>query len=550
MVEIESAAADLVADPIRQPTSTTVLADRARRVRRRYRRTWAAAAAVVISAGGISAGLVATGGSPRSQQVATGPSASTIAPGAGITPAGYARVDYGNASIAVPAGWPVLYSGESICPPPQSAVLLGETNGCGLAGSSEPAEFARLTALTSAPVASTPVTTNGHAGLLWDSKNFASAFGERVYSYPDLHVTLTVLGPQADTIAQTIGWSAQYLVLHPTGPVTVPAGWKETTFGGITFKTPPAWPAVTIDPHSGSNPAQCEAPEFPSPVVDEGQSLGGFAVSCPFILPKATAGVNGIWVRPYVDTGSSPPAGSTVLEKSGALQVLLLAPVDRPNVQPVLQLQLSILGNNHRVDGVAMDIGIGDPATAQEILSSISTTPHLVPTNRIGPAVTVPSTTNTTATTTTTTVQTMQIKGTTATYVGPIHRTVSYPDGAITLTAPGPADTAVVPWQNAVSSCFGTVGICDTGYPTRVVLARATTTSGAPSMNDTLVYVVVQTMSCSADGAGGGPVSSTTPGATTTTPPMVSCATWNISDADTGGGLESLTSPGLPDPSS
>lgn len=103
MREIEDAAADLVAHPVRPPTPVDVLA---RAVRARRRRLGAVVSAAVLAVGGVAAGLVVSAsGGGRTERVSTGPAPGpAAASGAGVTPPGFVRVDYGRASIAVPAG--------------------------------------------------------------------------------------------------------------------------------------------------------------------------------------------------------------------------------------------------------------------------------------------------------------------------------------------------------------------------------------------------------------------------------------------------------------
>lgn len=84
---------------------------------------------------------------------------------AGSTPAGFVRINYGDASVAVPAGWTLLSGGESVCPEPNNVVLLGtaETAPCSQTASGV-TSCVRLAPRDKRSSGGASVEVNGHSG--------------------------------------------------------------------------------------------------------------------------------------------------------------------------------------------------------------------------------------------------------------------------------------------------------------------------------------------------------------------------------------------------
>lgn len=363
----------------------SVVSARAQRVRkRRIAGSVAASASVVGLAVALIVSLWPSGGA-RNVMV-TGPGGlSGELPGVGVTPPGWVRVDYGNASIAVPAGWDILWGDRSVSPEPNNVVFLGKpaffppsTGGPVVPSGSQPppTSFAGLTTLSGNPPPGTPVETNGHAGVRIADINPMASAG---YAYPDLGVMLAVAGPEANRIASTIGWSASYLVSHPATNVPVPSGWKSFDYDGVNFKVPPNWPVQDITHGNFVNPGQCGGKEFVRPQVYEGSSSA--APSCPAVMSTASQGVDGIWVRPYpLPDGQFPPAGSISGPVNNRLFVFLPGS-NFDDIQPVLHVLVQLPSTSPyylNESAVVIDIGIGpDPAIAQGILTSLSLNPYL-----------------------------------------------------------------------------------------------------------------------------------------------------------------------------
>jgi hypothetical protein len=349
------------------------LVARARARRRRRRLTGAAAVTAVLVAGSAVAAYELPSRPGRTVTASAPPStAPSTAPATDGTPSGYHRVDYNNASLAVPGAWGVIPPGIHECPTPDNGqvVLLGDadtTRVCGGTKQEPLISYARLSALPTGKLpAGKPVVINGHRG-----SELLAGPGTRSYLFPDLRVELTVAGPDAANITETLGWSGAYPLLHPANPVQVPKGWREVSVEGVTVRIPSNWPVIDL----GSTqymPGVCR-PEFFTPVIDVGP--GG---STPCAGPQFTsqAQTDGVWIRPHPETvvfsptphvtKVFPPPGS-VLVRREPIPVVVLPHVD--NRQHVVQL--AALG--HTGDQVAIDIGLApDPTTAQEILASIS----------------------------------------------------------------------------------------------------------------------------------------------------------------------------------
>ena len=375
MREIEDAAAQLVAHPVRPPTPVTVLA---RRVRARRRSLGAAVSAVVVLAGGVSAGLaVAASEGSRLEQVSTGPAPGASTPaGGGVTPPGFVRVDYGQASIAVPYGWKVLSGSESLCPSINDVVLLGRAQtggGCPPNPAGGPSRsYARLAPLSAQAASGAGVEINGHSGIQLPAS--VSTAGDEI-AFPGLGVILSVNGPQATTIVTSIGWSQQYFVLHPVGPVSVPASWHTITYAGLEVRVPPTWPVRHLG-RQDTDPGICGPAEFRTPQVYEGE--GGVFPSCPPSVPTVMAGVDGLWIRGYQSTTPlTPPAGALSIGQAGG-RVLTIPDSSSVYVQPVLRV---LARPSAGAAFVSIDIGLGsDPLTASRVLASLSTGSHkLIP---------------------------------------------------------------------------------------------------------------------------------------------------------------------------
>ena len=145
------------------------------------------------------------------------------------------------------------------------------------------------------------------------------------------------------------------------------------------------------------------------------------------------------------------------------------------------------------------------------------------------------------------------VRNTLLRYWGPI--TGTYADGGgLQLSAPGSGVTPRVTWQEAAQPCnrsTGTNNCAAQTIPEDVFLAVGTETNSGqtgpggsiiPVMDNTLVYVIAETFSCTSPSGGpNGPG----PTSLTTTPRVYSCVSLDFVDADTGRGLFGMDSPQL-----
>lgn len=376
MLDIHDAAQDLIDHHRRRTPSLDFLSVQARFMRRR-RRAGGVAIGVAVALL-VAASVYRLDGSATSVKVnVTGPASSTTvastpttvhylsaAAAKQVTPSGWSRVNFDDASIAAPTDWTLL-AGENECPNPKYAVLLGADTQTGSnCGAQFPAgapmvSYVRLLAFEGQPPAGKIVEIDGHTGT-----EVAGPSGTETYYFRDLGLAMTVYGSYGAEIASTVGWSATYLLLHPTGPVSVPANWVEFSYDGVSVRVPPTWPQKTLGP-SDPAPGVCANATFTTPVAERG---AGGSSSCNGFQPYApVADVDGVWMSPYVTSpvqAFTPSADNQL--RSSPVAVYLLPP--RNNGQPIAQL-VAVAPDG---DMVSIDLGLGaDPVIGQEILASI-----------------------------------------------------------------------------------------------------------------------------------------------------------------------------------
>ena len=381
MPELTEAVQNLLEHPIRPTKPLETLVRRARSRRRRRRAAFATLAVAVVA--GVLAGVFGeVRSSPSRPNVIVGGLPPLVVP---ITPAGWDRVSFANASVAVPANWRVLTTDEGACPEGNDVVLLGnaQTNVHCPPGSSAgpaPTSFVRFQQLTSsAPRAvpgQAPVDIGGHHGI----RVYPIADSGPAYAFADLGVVVTLAGPDSATILNTIGWSQPYLVLHPSSPVKVPASWKTLTQDGVAFKVPAAWPISEPTCAPLSTPPPIKLPkqpqEFPTPGVIKGTLSGPCAPSG--LPPSLQANIDGVYIRAYAELRGQPfpPHGSEVIQTAPIELLLLLQDPGSPIVpgltaEPVMNL-VAVTPTGAKI---AIDIGLGtDPSVAREIIASLRAT--------------------------------------------------------------------------------------------------------------------------------------------------------------------------------
>ena len=375
MLDLHEAARDLVDHHAAKTPPIETLTSQARVLRRRRRA--ARVAAALAAAALVTAFVYRFDGSSESVQVhVTGPprtvaSAPTTtvhyisaASAQVVTPAGWKRVNFDNASIAAPGDWTLL-KGETQCPNPKYAVLIGADSqtgtGCGAQFPlGQPmVSYVRLLPLQGSPPTGTAVDINGHTGT-----EVSGPPQTETYYFSDLSLEMTVYGPDGAQVASTVGWSANYLLLHPTGPVSIPADWVTFGYEGVSVRVPPTWPQKTL----GANdpiPGVCANPTFPAPVAERGT---GGPTPCNGFQPYApVTAIDGVWLTPYVSSPVRPfTPSSTNQVQSSPVPVYILP--SNNNGQPIAQL-VAIAPNGTMI---SINIGLGPtPTISQEIMASI-----------------------------------------------------------------------------------------------------------------------------------------------------------------------------------
>ena len=167
---------------------------------------------------------------------------SSLPPAPGIdqlaTPHGWVPVDFGDAQISVPATWVVKEAacgGSSRWPTVQLGV--GVSEGCGSRGARPTVTVVSLGSIPAAYRHERPDRLNG----IQIFKGPSSAPGI-TYFVPELQVEVTVTGPMASRVMDTLTASPRAVVLHQGRPPIVPASWRWISFGGIRLATPSRWP--------------------------------------------------------------------------------------------------------------------------------------------------------------------------------------------------------------------------------------------------------------------------------------------------------------------
>lgn len=299
-------------------------------------------------------------GRSASQTVAT-PSATQAA-----VPAGEMRVNYGNASIVVPADWQTLLPGATACglSATDNVVLLGNAAEggplCGSGHSQSPTSFAHLEAIPSPLPGGTSQTVNGQVAI-----RLAPTAGTltSTYVFPRLGVELEATGAQAESIVASIGWSSRYLALHPHSPVTIPSDWGSATYADVTVRLPRSWPLTQVGPAEGE--PGCGV-DFFAPKLLEGPL---FVHSCGLSAGLAPL-VDGVWLQGQAGlTKAQVAAGGYAALGGIGVKVFIDDSEDPMGIDPVVHLL--VVTPNGNVDGI--DVGLGpDPTVAGSIIASIT----------------------------------------------------------------------------------------------------------------------------------------------------------------------------------
>jgi hypothetical protein len=305
----------------------------------------------------LALGACAAPASPSPHADGTRAASSSLAVDKAV-PAADMRVNYGNASIVVPASWRTLLPGVTTCA--EDVVLLGSAAGsCGPAQPGGPTSFAHLQALPTRLPRGTSQTINGHTAIV-----LAPSDGSRTYVFPGLGVELEVAGPDAYSIARSIGWSSRYMVLHDEGEVDIPPSWGTTSYQGVAVRLPRSWPLAKVGPAEGE--PGCGA-DFYRPTLFEGPPF--FQPICPPVLAEPPL-VDGVWLQGGAGLNQAQATADGYTALSGTRTKVYFAQGQDPmGLLPFLHL-LVVTGYGSLV---ALDVGLGpDPMVAAAIIASIT----------------------------------------------------------------------------------------------------------------------------------------------------------------------------------
>ena len=364
MVDLSRAAAELVQHPVAPPTPLAAIERRASALRRRRRRIVAGVASLPAAAAVAAVVVVlASRGSidrvavlPPSVPTTATPTPTTSVPV--VVPAGWQPVDYNQARIYVPSDWTVIGYGIGVpCDVANKVVILDDPrdfetpcSASTLAGSAG-RSFVQLDA-TQPPLAkSLPLTVNGFEvdrGL----------YPEPAVNYyvPDLGVALKLVGPESQSILDTISYSPLHQVLAPGPSPAVPASWRRVTYGGVTFDVPPTWPVVHLDTPTPS----CDGQTFHYAEVALGAGVSAPTCPPPLDGPIPT---DGIWAYVPSPVGIGPGPAQTLLVNGRRIGV-------RPDsADDTVELAIAVPEQSVPTDLI---LGLGpDSAVARTIMYSV-----------------------------------------------------------------------------------------------------------------------------------------------------------------------------------
>ena len=275
-------------------------------------------------------------------------------------PPGDRKISFGYASIDVPLGW---RSSLLACFGSNETVFLGAFGPHGSSCSPQvprPSSYAALDELAGEPASGKSVTINGHRGTLRQVDR-----GE-VYDFADLHVELTVLGPQSGAIVASIDWSPLYRLLHHTGHVYLQSPTRTYRFEGLEVTVPASWPAWKVGIGVGREPG-CGNDFVDGPDVLVGVP---FTVSCAVPM-EAPPAIDGVWLSGR-NQYSNQPSGTVISVNHGTSlysDVLDEDPTGRYSTD------VSVEVRNRAGQLLTATIGLGpDPSIAEAIIQSIQTT--------------------------------------------------------------------------------------------------------------------------------------------------------------------------------
>jgi hypothetical protein len=287
-----------------------------------------------------------------------------------------AAVAYGNAQLRVPENWPVVAPGATSCGTGPGrpggmgtgVVLLGAfgtSAWCPPAdGTSAPqvANIVRLGPLPAGEPAFTSLPKIVRNGITLYEGVLHGRIPGRVYLVPSLGVELMASGPNTVAVLAGIGASVRSAVLAH-GPGVAPTSWHRLHFSGLSFAVPPTW-AVTRSAYVYDCQLQDDDIALGSPPqVTLDTDTNDLALPCPYFLPPLVAADGLVVAEGSAKAPNTRPPGALAIRVNG-----LSAFVDPSSPLSVLVVDVKVPG---RSIPVQVHIGLGDAATAAEVLGSI-----------------------------------------------------------------------------------------------------------------------------------------------------------------------------------
>jgi hypothetical protein len=287
-----------------------------------------------------------------------------------------AAVAYGNAQLRVPENWPVVAPGATSCGTGPArpggmgtgVVLLGAfgtSAWCPPAdGTSAPQvpNIVRLGPLPAGEPAFTSLPKIVRNGITLYEGVLHGRIPGRVYLVPSLGVELMASGPNTVGVLAGIGASVRSAVLAH-GPGVAPTSWQRLHFSGLSFAVPSTW-AVTQSAYVYDCQLQDDDFALTSPPrVTLDTDTNDLALPCPYFFPPRVA-ANGLVVSEgNAKAPNTRPRGVSAIHLNG-----LSAFVDPTSLLSVLVVEVEVPGRSMPVQ---VHIGLGDAATAEEVLASI-----------------------------------------------------------------------------------------------------------------------------------------------------------------------------------
>ena len=285
----------------------------------------------------------------------TTPTTTQTAPAVELstTPTGWVPVAYGDAQLAIPANWYVLYNTPP-CPAgsPPGEMFVNPRPGLFFC----PAETSPgpKTTVSLGPPTTRSVTSHGE--VINSIPVFPYAAGPRSsYLVPSLDVEITVDGRVGQRVLHTLTRSPRTVALASGSALPAPSSWRSVTFVGLRFSVPSSWSVDRTSVAYGLG-AMCRTPGVALGVtgVILSNDLTPFSPGCPTILLSPEQPRNGVQVDsgPHADlpvTLSFPfhcflHGLSACLATSPAYSILVLGVTVPGRINPVF-VSIGLAGN-------------------------------------------------------------------------------------------------------------------------------------------------------------------------------------------------------------